>query len=192
MINEINQVQIAKLPKRHRELTITELWLATYLRKDVPESLTLLSNGKRRYPGELEAVYLLFYISTLPPRKREAFLKLLHPPVESNAAMVNIEKQIKGGNWACNFAKEGLVLLPTTNEGVASLGIFLLQAKGLLKRLRNCRNCGTLFFARSKRQAYCRDRNKKCQWNHYHSPQWRKKNRKRNRAYYKKYRKANF
>lgn len=84
--------------------------------------------------------------------------------------------------------KDGLLLQPTTPEGEAAVALLVLVQKVSLDRMRRCRRCRTWFYARFKHQQFCRDSKKKCQWNHYHSPEWRKKNRERNNQYQRAYR----
>jgi len=84
--------------------------------------------------------------------------------------------------------KEGLLLQPTTPEGRAAVAVLVLDQNSRVDRVRECRYCQTWFYARFKHQKFCSYRAKKCQWKHFHSDDWRKQNRERNRKYQASYR----
>jgi hypothetical protein len=87
-----------------------------------------------------------------------------------------------------NVHKDGLLLQPATPEGEAAVALLLLVQKARTDRIRQCRRCRTWFYARFKHQQFCSDPEKKCQWGHYHSSEWRKKNRERNKKHQRDYR----
>lgn len=90
------------------------------------------------------------------------------------------------------LTNEGLVIPPDSAEGKAALAALLLERDRRLLRLRHCLNCSDWFYARFERQLFCSNPQKNCQWNHYHSPQWRKKHREQNRKHQRAYRQRTF
>lgn len=90
------------------------------------------------------------------------------------------------------FHNEGLVLQPVTPEGRAAVALLLLHRKYRLDRIRQCPHCRTWFYARFNHQRFCNNPAKKCQWNHYHTPEWRKQHREQNRKHQAQYRKRLF
>jgi hypothetical protein len=100
----------------------------------------------------------------------------------STAAEPNVKKRkisIHG------IHEKGLVIQPTTTRGKDAFALLSLGAKGKLNRVRRCSRCKDLFFARFSHQWFC---SKKCQWDHYHSPEWRRQNRERNKGHQRSYR----
>jgi hypothetical protein len=85
--------------------------------------------------------------------------------------------------------EKGLVLEPSTTRGKDAFALLSLGAKGKLNRVRRCSHCKLLLYARFNHQWFC---SKKCQWDHYHSPEWRKQNRERNRRHQRRYRATYF
>src|SRR5579862_4938904 len=81
--------------------------------------------------------------------------------------------------------EKGLVIEPATVRGKDAFAILWLCEKGKLNRVRSCSHCKLLFFARFNHQWFC---STKCQWDHYHSAEWRKQNRERNKGHQRKYR----
>jgi hypothetical protein len=81
--------------------------------------------------------------------------------------------------------ENGLVIEPSTIRGKDAFAVLSLGAKGKLNRVRKCSHCKLLFFARFNHQWFCRT---KCQGDHYHSPEWRRQNRERNKRHQRKYR----
>ena len=191
MIRRTIQVQ-RHLPPR-QALSITEEFMLMYFRPLKSERIAAVQEAKRRYPGELEAACLLAYFESRPTFERQSFWKLLRSSEEGrNIASFNkLGSALDLGKWAFQVGKDGLVILPTTQKGLATLAILLLDYHGRLHRIRQCLQCQTWFYARSKRQRFCNDAKTKCQWNHYHTPEWRKKHRKQNRKHQRAYRKRN-
>jgi hypothetical protein len=87
--------------------------------------------------------------------------------------------------------KEGLLLQPATPGAEAAVALLVLVQKTRVDRIRQCPRCRAWFYARFKHQQFCRDPKKKCQWSHYHSPEWRRKNRERNKKHQRDYRVRN-
>jgi hypothetical protein len=169
-------------------------------------------SAKRRYPGEGEGNYLTAYLNHSEPSA--AFLKSLRVLQEVDQAkekkdVATIRRLLKRGwaaayrtfvdavyrstskhPWNFDIHESGVIVQPKTPEGKAALAAMLLQ--GCLLRIRQCLHCGMWFYARFKSQKFCANPETKCQWNHYHSLEWRKKNRARNRSHQRKYREGLF
>jgi hypothetical protein len=152
-----------------------------------------IPRARRQYPRELEGSYLASYVNGLTNKARKAFLELLVPlwkvervrnnqPVESftrrdvMTAYARLKHKIDR-RGAARITSYGLVIPPSSSEGKASLAALLLHEDWLISRLRQCLHCQKWFYARVERKKSCSTR---CQENHYHSPEWRKKNRERN------------
>jgi hypothetical protein len=160
--------------------------------------------AKREYPGAQEGSFLAGYFNQLSarPRKLRAFRDLLSPLLEVerrpdfsmralNRAYPKLEGKIDRQGLP-HVTEDGLVIPPTSDEGKAALAAILLYRQIRLHRIRQCLHCGTWFYAHLERQAFCSDKAKRCQWKHYHSPEWRKRNRKRNRKHQRAYRERLF
>jgi hypothetical protein len=160
-------------------------------------------NG-RRYPGEAEAGTVLWYIGFLArnPAKQKAFLRPLKTLQKIEAAVKNrdvnavhclrramrtayevLQNAINEKKWGVGVTNEGLIVRPATIGGEAALAVLLLSEKRRLTRIRSCLHCRRMFFARFKSQNYCNDPKSNCQWAHYHTPEWRRKNREHQRQY---------
>ena len=129
--------------------------------------------AKRQYPGARQGNFLVGYLNRLSPQKQVAFLKGLSRLVKP-------------------FVEGGLAIRPTSDEGKAALAALILADESRLSRIRPCLHCRTWFYARQERQRFCSDRAKRCQWKHYHSPEWRKRNREQNRKHQRAYRERLF
>jgi hypothetical protein len=100
----------------------------------------------------------------------------------STAAEPNVKKRkisIHG------IHEKGLVIQPTTTRGKDAFALLSLGAKGKLNRIRKCTHCKRHLYARFNHQWFC---SKKCQWDHYHSPEWRRQNRESNKRHQRNYR----
>lgn len=86
----------------------------------------------------------------------------------------------------------GFTILCRDRRADALLALVELLRRGRLDRLRQCLRCRSWFYARFKHQRFCNDPEKKCQWRHYHTPEWRKKHREKNRRHQEEYRKRLF
>jgi hypothetical protein len=170
---------------------------------------------RRRYPGEAEARYLLAhieYLSQFPKRKRE-FLRTLrilrdfeqfmksrggqtHGPIEPVVVEVwrKLTKTIQSGRSVVkDVIQEGLVVQPDGPDGTAALSMLsLCFCHWRLNRIRRCQHCEEWFYARFKHQQFCNDPKKKCQWNHYHTPDWRRQHREQNKRHQRNFRDRNF
>lgn len=160
-----------------------------------------VAGAKRQYPGVAEGTYLASYLNELwaRPKAQKAFADVVYP-------LVNFERRLKGKpaepyteldpmrayaklqekidrRGRARVTKEGLVIPPESSQGKAALAVLLLYQEFRLTRVRQCLQCGQWFFAHLERQLFCGDLEKKCQWKHYHSPEWRKKNREHQRKY---------
>ncbi len=160
--------------------------------------------AKREYPGALEGSFLAGYFNQLSarPRKQRAFRDLLSPLLEVerrpdfslralNRAYTKLEGKIDRQGLP-HVTEDGLVIPPTSDEGKAALAAILLYRQFRLGRIRQCLHCGTWFYAHLERQTFCSDQAKRCQWKHYHSPEWRERNRERNRKHQRAYRERLF
>jgi hypothetical protein len=181
------------------------------IREHAPELLPPFGQekaSKRRYPGEDEADYLLSYLSQFP-EKRKWLLESVHALQRLEEALLDkdfhafvhrfseeggmeasrrLHSAIKRSKLTGGVTKHGLVVRPTTPEGKAALAVLRLKKLRRLNRIRQCRHCGDHFYARFDHQWFCPDPKKKCQWNHFHTPEWRQQhrreqNRKHQRAY---------
>jgi hypothetical protein len=173
-----------------------------------------VQQSKRRYPGEKEAADIMVYLRSLTrecqrdkikAQELMQFANLLIPVVDIGVeekfdpvpklniddledelvAEVTTERKM-------TFGEDGLVLHVASLRGKAAFGLMRLLQMGRLNRLKICKHCGALFFKRFKRQRFCSDAVRKCQWNDYHSSEWRKKNREKNREHQRNYRKRLF
>lgn len=164
--------------------------------------------AKRQYPGAQEGSFLAWYLNQLSawPRKQKAFCDLLSPFMEVerppdfsmrsigralDRAYPKLEAKIDRQGFP-HVIEDGLVIPPTSDEGKAALAAILLFKEVRLSRIRRCLHCGTWFYAHLERQTFCSDRVKRCQWKHYHSPEWRKRNRELNRKHQRAYRERLF
>lgn len=134
-----------------------------------PRLFPEVPGAKRQYPGERQGNFLAGYLNRLSRQKQEAFLK----------GLPRLVKPLLKGGW---------VPRPTSDEGKAALAFLVLSDESRSSRVRRCLHCGTWFYARQERQRFCSDRAKRCQWKHYHSPEWRKRNREPNRKHQREYR----
>jgi hypothetical protein len=78
---------------------------------------------------------------------------------------------------------QGVTILEDQDEAEAIRALWFLFKQGLVKRLRKCRLCDSLFYARFKHQQFCNDSSKGCQQKH-----WRKQNPGKNAQYQTSYR----
>jgi hypothetical protein len=169
--------------------------------------------SKRQYSGEVEADHFLEHIGHLSryPAKQESFLKLFRALLElekvsgkkdvsavrriwpgASRAYDKLFHIIRAGKWTTDVRREGLVLVPISREGVAALAVLLLSQQRRLNRIRPCLRCGAWFYARFNHQQFCNDPEKRCQWNHYHTPEWRKKHREQNKKHQRDFRERTF
>jgi hypothetical protein len=161
-----------------------------------------VQQGKRTYPGEFLAESLFTYLDCLraTPKELVEFFRLLLPllhwshvegvPWKGKAQEAFDELQDEIFHEVAESGKLSLqsgrfVVEANSPRGKACFAIFQLLLEGKLSKIRNCLQCKAYFYARFKVQMFC---TKKCQEANYHSPDWRKKNRERNRKHQKEYR----
>jgi hypothetical protein len=166
--------------------------------------------AKRRYPGEAKAHYLLSYLASKGTKQRESLLaslkllqileakgrdlkagtftrsiRLVYPFLMS---AIKTSKRSK----VVDIHEAGLVVQPTTPASKAALAILLLAEQRKLGRIRRCLHCHAWFYARFKHQKFCNDANKNCQFDHYHTSEWRKQHREQNRRHQAEFRARTF
>jgi len=217
MPNKTSQVQRKKRFKKFPDIP-PEVRLA--LRKDTKERLE--SQGYpvflkpdvpgRQYPGEAEGMHLACEIDDSPKAKREKLLKLLRimrnceetissgdTRIRAKAARTardvfgRLERTILSGrNFTLGVSRQGLIVQPYTNQGMTAFALLSLFDQRKVSRLRQCLHCRSWFYARFKHQRFCPFLMNKCQWNHYHTPEWRRQHREQNRKHQRAYRERNF
>ena len=175
----------------------------------------------RQYPGETAGKYLVERLNRFSPKSRYGFaftaglLILRHyEQVEAKGDTVTRDQLLRRKGfrnpkfwWDHLYSiasemtvkkrkvvlhgihEKGLVIEPSTPRGKDAFALLSLGAKGKLNRIRKCSHCKKLLYARFNHQWFC---SKKCQWDHYHSPEWRKQNRERNRRHQRRYRETLF
>jgi hypothetical protein len=175
-------------------------------------------HSKRSYPGEREAQSVVRYLESAAAASKQGdiFRKLLRFLQRSEETLAKQRKQgssfvdrfrtvlgaaevlaklgkfLSGRKRAVEIVHNGIVFQPTTLQGIVALAVvYLFYQKGL-HRFRQCLHCGAWFYARFRHQQFCIDEAKKCQWNHYHSPAWRKKHRETNRQHQRAFRDRRF
>jgi hypothetical protein len=173
--------------------------------------------GTRRYPGESAGRYLAEYLNQAScSTNGRALLRSVYVIQELAQAVDRhdvdaVDRLRKRGlkfayanlTSAINSAmstrmsafdvhENGLIVQATTPEGRAALAVLLLEKQRRLTRVRQCLHCGSWFYARFKHQGFCNNPQKRCQWNHYHTPDWRKRHREKNRKHQRAYRERNF
>lgn len=170
-----------------------------------PEVFPEVHGAKRQYPGAEEGSFLAGYLNRISarPQKLRAFCRLLFPLMKFergafslrglHRVYVTLTKKIdRQGSAHPIPTQDGLVIPPASDEGKAALAAVLLYRQFRLSCIRQCLHCGTWFYAHLERQRFCGNRAKRCQWKHYHSPGWRKRNRERNRKHQRAYRERLF
>jgi hypothetical protein len=170
--------------------------------------------AKRKYPGEAEATavvdHMTYYLPTYSTKKKlKAFLKEFsilrdyeeqrqkgndHASDEVGRVWMRLMKRIREDHIVTvDVRGDGLLVQPTRAEGISALALLSLSVRyRRLTRIRPCLHCGSVFYARFDHQQFCPDPEKKCQWHHYHSPEWRKKHRERTKQLQKEYRERIF
>jgi hypothetical protein len=177
-----------------------------------------LHETKRRYPGQVEGRNLAERLNQLSGSgaRRDPLLQSVRVLLEIKKAQFNhdiaaidrLRKAKRGMKFAYKYLlgaaiagsmrkllidvhEDGLILHPGTMEGKSALAALVLESTGRINRIKQCLRCRAWFYAKFKHQKFCPDANRKCQWNHYHSPEWRRQNRERNRRHQQEYRKRN-
>jgi hypothetical protein len=173
-----------------------------FVRKFLNFELESEGTSTRRYPCEHEGRYLAKYLNSLSilPVERKALLEALGIRGRARLRKTAFEDYLTDGimsamrksHWILDRQEVGFVFYPTTPEGRAARAVAVLEAKRRTDRIKQCLHCKTWFYARFKHQQFCPDPKKKCQFNHYHSPEWRKKHRERTKQLQKEYRERIF
>jgi len=174
--------------------------------------------ASRRYPAEGAGKFLVEYLNALPLPKRSVWLEslgLIQALAEAvknhDVAAVHRLLTAKRGmkfayeyliktakvtsslkRFALDVHEDGLIVHPETPSAIAALAVLVLEKKTRVDRVKKCLHCQLWFYARFKHQKFCADPTKKCQWDHYHTPEWRRLNRERNGRHQKAYRERNF
>lgn len=190
---------IKQVPRKRVRFRIAAVPRRVLFPKVFPE----VPGVKRQYPGAREGGFLAGYLNKLSarPQKQRAFLGLLSTLLDVEQ-MVLTTRRWKRAFWklvekidrqgSARVTEDGLVIPPTSDEGKAALAALLLYRHHRLRQIQRCLHCRTWFYAHLERQRFCSDRAKRCQWKHYHSPAWRKRNRERNRKHQRAYRERTF
>lgn len=216
MPNPTSQVHI--LTKRpefrvdlNEELARIKTSIATG-RLEHPPLFPKMANSKRQYPDEAAGRYLSWYLEHMPPSIRKSCLKLMRPFLRLEKAQERQSVEAVKRVWSecrntvrilekaamrdrlevVTFTSDGLLVRPTTLRGLAACAILALFDKYRMHRLRRCVHCRGWFYARFKHQQFCNDPKKKCQWKHYHTPEWRKRHRDQNRKHQQAFRERTF
>ncbi len=165
--------------------------------------LKLKETTSRRYPCENEGQHLATYLNSLSasPTKLKPVLKMLRLLQKARTNRVEalddyahraVLAAMRQCSWAFDMQASGFMFYPITPEGRAAHSFLVLYANRRIKRVRQCHHCKTWFYARFKHQLFCPNAKKKCQWHHYHTPEWRKKHRERTKRLQKEYRERIF
>jgi hypothetical protein len=146
--------------------------------------------AKRSYPGEAEGLYVAAYLEYLSafPTKQRAILAWLRPMQKTTS-----KKAMKGTLPVKKLARLVQKNPYGSYEYSSGMAAFKLWELGRLRQIRKCVHCGTWFYARFSHQLFCNDPVKKCQWNHYHTPESRRKQakyREQHHAEHRKYQRA--
>jgi hypothetical protein len=178
------------------------------------------SEPKRHYPGETQGNYLAGRLNDLSraPSKRQPLLESLRVlqnlakaiSARDRATIDELQKgkkglrlaygyliktaqspAIRGKWWIAKVHEDGLIVPPATPEGKVALTVLVLEKKGRIDRMRRCIHCRAWFYARFKHQQFCSNPEQECQWNHYHTPEWRREHREKNKEHQTKYRQRN-
>ena len=185
-----------------------------------PVFLKTDAGGRRHYPGEAEAMHIIREVSTfsgLPPKgkRHEALLESLRilrgyeeaSNTRNTRALAKVTRTTKAElerlrrtilssrSFALGIQRQGLVVQPLTNRGITAFALLSLFEQQKVSRLRQCLHCHAWFYARFKHQQFCRnpsDPFSKCQWNHYHTPEWRRQHREQNKKHQRAYRQRTF
>ena len=217
MPNKTSQVQRKQRSEKLLDLP-PEVQLA--FEKDLKERLEAegypvflkAETGTRDYPGEAEAGYLMGEIEGSPSPKRDKLLKVVqilqdyeessnsgNPGRLAKAArtmkgvVAELASTIPSGRYfTLGLSRQGLIVRPDTPEGMTAFALLSLFEQRRVSRLRQCLHCRSWFYARFKHQRFCPISVLKCQWNHYHTPEWRRQHREQNRKHQRSYRERTF
>jgi hypothetical protein len=211
MANTIRQVQKEKTFDR-REIDAENRRQFNLMRRSVGER-----GSGRRYPGEWHGHLLSMQLNLESGCKQTQLLatvRVLQRKAHADknhdvSAIRRLFSERKGLTYAYDYLidsakgerakqtvedvhEEGLILRPSTEKGYAALAALVLDKIHRIDRMKRCLHCRSWFYGRFRHQQFCSDLTKKCQWNHYHTPEWRKQHRERNRKHQSEYRKRLF
>jgi hypothetical protein len=216
MANETRQVQKGKASQRGETDAIRLLrFLASSGAPYITDKGTL---PRRPYPfrwqGECLAERLNRRPSTTKENRLLTSVRILQEVARAMknrdiSAIDKLRKRKKGLNFAYDYLgsaaiagkgkhrigevhEHGLTVRPSTDEGHAALAALVLEKENKIDRIKQCLNCKDWFYAIFKHQRFCNYPGKNCQWNHYHTPEWRKKHREQNRRHQAEWRKRTF
>lgn len=179
------------------------------------------SASSRHYPGETAGKYLVERLNHLSPTSVDASALIAgllvlrqYEEAEANGDTAARDRLLRRKNFrnpkfwfdhlystagklrvkkrklvVHGIHEKGLVIAPSTTQGKDAFALLSLGAKGKLNRVRTCGHCKRFLYARFNHQWFC---SKKCQWDHYHTAEWRKKNREQNRRHQRAYRETYF
>ncbi len=144
-----------------------------------------VQNTKRQYPGDALAADIFAHVKS--PAELSELVRRAHGNPHRE-----LEKELRKGKMMSFGASGSVGIEPVTPRGKAIFAVWKLILQGRIRRIRQCRHCGALFYARFEHQKFCSNPKTKCQWNHYHTSEWRKRHRERNRKHQQEYRKRLF
>jgi hypothetical protein len=210
MVNDSNQVQEATDNQALRDEVLA--WVRELETNPRARLKSLeLPRQPKQYPGEDEggAVAAILQRLSRSPKKQKPFLEVLRSlqrlergrdqkGVRATGRMVpdvlirKIEKGLRRVKLLVLAKGYRLQLMPASLYGFFIQNLLTLFGMNRVNRIRQCGHCGTWFFARINHQTFCNDQEKKCQFTHYHTSEWRKRNRERNLRHQREYRKRLF
>ena len=129
-----------------------------------------LTGGPKGAPGASMQLYVLSHRTSA---KIGEFEKAFHMGVKRRPFTVD---------WVPG---QGFTFICDHPSARALLGLLELLRRGYIHRIRRCEYCRTWFFSRFEHQRFDKTR---CQEDHYHTAEWRKKNRERNKRHQQEYR----
>jgi len=219
MPNSTRKVQKEKVRQSSGKNRDPKRLLAFLASSDRPYIARAETLSKRPYPfryqGECLALWLNHESRTTQRTLLLTSVRVLQEMVRAKknrdvTAIDRLRKRRKGLNFAYEYLlsvvaagakrterfkgvhEEGLIFAPSTGDGEAALAALILEKENKIDQIKQCLHCKQWFYALFKHQRFCNDFEKKCQWNHYHTPEWRKKHREQNRKHQKEYRKRLF
>lgn len=164
-------------------------WYLENMRPSVARTLLKKMRPIMRFESTIQKTVMRFE-STIPPKELEALKRAQRKLIEASEALRRVA--MNGRLEFESFTPDGLLVRPGTLRGLAASAVLGLSSANLLNRLRRCTHCGAWFYARFGHQQFCNDPKKRCQWNHYHTPEWRKQHREQNRKHQRAFRQRVF
>jgi hypothetical protein len=210
MVNDSNQVQVAADDQALRDEVLA--WVRELETNPCARLKSLeLPRQPKQYPGEDEGgvVAALLQRFSRSRKKQEPLLEVLHSLQRLERACgkrngrairrlvpdvlaKKIEKGLRRVQLLIWVNGSHLQLMPASLYGFFVQNVLTLFEMNRVSRIRQCGHCGTWFYARLVHQKFCNDPVKKCQWNDFHTSEYRSERyRQRNRRYQREYRKRN-